>query len=135
MAASKFHPHAGALLMCDFRGYVVPEITKRRPVIIVTPRLSYRPRLCTIVPTSTTSPDHPQPFHVLLSRNYHPNEADDLPVWAKCDLIANVSFARLDRFKVRVRKFATPKVSADDLRAVRIGLLHALGFSLLTRHI
>ncbi len=127
-----FHPHAGTVLFCDFRGNVMPEIVKRRPVIVVTPRLPYRSGLCTVVPTSTTPPDHPQPYHVRLSKNYHPGEPDDLAVWAKCDLLTNVSLARLDRFRVGVRKYYAPQISAEDLRAVRIGMLHALGFPKLT---
>jgi uncharacterized protein YifN (PemK superfamily) len=100
-----FHPHTGTYLMCDFHGCVEPEINKKRPVIVVT-RVPYRSqRLCVVVPTSTTEPAHPQPYHVRLSRNYHPNEPDDMAVWAKCDLITNVSYARLDRFKVGFRKY------------------------------
>ncbi len=118
--------------MCDFRGNIQPEIVKKRPVIVITPRLPHRDRLCMVVPTSTTAPDHPQPYHVRLLKNYHPNEPDDLPVWAKCDLITNVSTARLDRFKVGYRKYVTPKISAADLAAVRQGVLAALGFPTLT---
>lgn len=88
--------------------------------------------LCMVVPTSTTAPDHPQLFHVRLSRNYHPNEPDDLAVWAKCDLITNVSCARLDRFKVGFRQYHAPRITADDLRAVRAGVVAALGFPGLT---
>lgn len=127
-----FHPRAGTLLVCDFRGSVEPEIDKRRPVIVVTPRLAYRDRLAMIVPTSTTEPNHPQAFHVRLSKNYHPNEPDDLPVWAKCDLVCSVSFVRLDRFKVDRRKFEAPTISDDDLERVRRGILAALGFVNLT---
>jgi len=123
-----FHPHAGTLVMCDFRGSIPPEIIKIRPVIIVTPRLPNRGSLCMIIPTSTTPPDHPQPYHVRLSRNYHPNEADDVPVWAKCDLITNVSCERLDRFKIGFRKYVAPSISADDLDSVRKGVLAAFGF-------
>lgn len=132
-AGLQFHPHAGTLLMCDFRGHIEPEIVKRRPVIVVTPRLPYRSHLCMVVPTSTTPPDHPQPYHVRLSRNYHPNETGDLPVWAKCDLVQSVSMRRLDRFKVGPRRYLSPKISAADLTAVRRGLLHALGFPALTK--
>lgn len=131
-AGLQFHPHAGTLVMCDFRGNIAPEIIKRRPVIVVTPRLPYRSHLCMIVPTSTTPADHPQPYHVRLSRNYHPKEEDDLAVWAKCDLVQSVSMRRLDRFKVGHRKYYCPKISAEDLKAVRAGLLHALGFPALT---
>lgn len=130
----QFHPHAGTVLVCNFHGNVAPEIVKRRPVIVVTPRLAYRPNLCMVVPLSTTPADHPQPFHVRLSKNYHPLEDDDYPVWAKCDLICNVSFRRLDRFKVGHRKYFAPKISAEDLQAVRAGILSALGFPALTEH-
>lgn len=118
--------------MCDFRGNIVPEIIKKRPVIVITPRLPHRNGLCMVVPTSTTPPDHPQPFHVRLSRNYVPGEPEDTPVWAKCDLITNVSMARLDRFKAGHRKYVAPMVSHEDLRAVRKGVLAALGFPDLT---
>ena len=131
----QFHPRAGTLLICDFRGSILPEITKRRPVIVVTPRLPHRATLCTVVPTSTTAPEHPQPYHIRLSMNYHPNEPDDIPVWAKCDLLTNVSMVRLDRFRIGQRKYKTVKVSSEDLFAVRIGILHALGFPSLTQHL
>jgi mRNA interferase MazF len=124
----KFHPHAGTLLMCDFRGMIEPEICKKRPVIVVTPRLAFRDKLAMIVPTSTTEPKHPQEFQVRLSKNYHPTEPDDLPVWAKCDLVCSVSFARLDRFKSGMRSYVAPEISAEDLAAVRRGILAALGF-------
>jgi len=88
-----------------------------------------------IVPTSLTAPDHPQLYHVRLSKNYHPHEDDDLPVWAKCDLVQSVSMKRLDRFKVAPRRFHTPRLSAEDLRAVRQGVLCALGFPTLTKHL
>lgn len=113
--------------MCDFRGMIEPEICKRRPVIVVTPRLAFRDKLAMIVPTSTTEPEHPQPFQVRLSKNYHPNEPDDIPVWAKCDLVCSVSFVRLDRFKTGGRVFVAPVVSAEDLASVRRGILAALG--------
>ena len=110
-------------------------ISLQSPVVIVTPRLHYRPNLCMAVPLSMTPPDHPQLFHVKFSKNYHPNEDDDLPVWAKCDLICNVSFRRLDRFKVGPRKYFSPKLSSEDLRSVRAGIICALGFPALTKHI
>lgn len=128
----RFHPHAGTILICDFRGMVTPEITKKRPVIVVTPRLAHRDGLAMVVPLSTTAPNHPQPFHVRLTRNYHPNEPVGLPVWAKCDLICSVSFARLDRFEVGKRKFEAPRASQEDLDNVRKGILSALGFVNLT---
>lgn len=124
-----FHPHAGTVLICNFHGCVMPEINKRRPVIVVTPRLRYRDGLVMVVPTSTTEPKHLQPYHVRLARNPHPNEPEERLVWAKCDLITNVSMARLDRFKVGYRKYYAPSISGKDLERVRAGVLAALGFA------
>lgn len=124
----KFHPKAGTILFCDFQGNMVPEIVKRRPVVVITPRLQYRDGLCTVVPLSTKAPEHPQPFHVKLSQSYLPNQKQAFESWAKCDLVCSVSFARLDRVKIGHRKYIAPMISADDLAAIRRGVLAALGF-------
>lgn len=123
-----FHPHPGHVLVCDFRGFVEPEIIKIRPVMVVSSKLPYRAGLATIVPISLTPPRHDVPYAVRLSKNYHPAEDDALPCWAKCDLLANVSLSRLDRFKVDRRKYFAPKATEDDLTAVRRGVLAALGW-------
>lgn len=83
----------------------------------------------TVVPLSTTAPKQPLPFVVRLSKNYHPLESDDLPVWAKCDMVTNLSLARLAAFKVGRRKYDYPTVSKEDLEAVRNGVIHGLGMS------
>ncbi len=79
------------------------------------------------MPVSLTAPSKEYPFHVRLSKNYHPQEDDGLACWAKCDLLMNVSIARLNGFKIGRRKWAHPQISGNDLRAVRHGILHALG--------
>jgi uncharacterized protein YifN (PemK superfamily) len=52
-----FHPGAGTVLVGDFRGFEPPELTKKRPVIVVSPKLPYRSGLVAIVPISTTAPE------------------------------------------------------------------------------
>ncbi len=122
------HPHAGTLLMCDFSGFRPPEMTKIRPVVVITPRLPHRDHLCTIVPLSLTAPTHPQPYHVKLSRNYNPLEKPELEVWAKCDMLVNIGLWRLDGFKVGRRKWEIPKISPEDLQSIKFGVLAALGY-------
>ncbi|MCH8918638.1 MAG: type II toxin-antitoxin system PemK/MazF family toxin [Proteobacteria bacterium] len=122
------HPHAGTLLMCDFVGFREPEMTKKRPIVVITPRLQYRNDLCTIVPLSLSEPLHPQPYHYKLSRNYNPLEVPELPVWAKCDMLVNIGIWRLEGFKVGRRKWEIPKVSAEDLAGIKAGVLAALGY-------
>lgn len=122
-----FFPRAGQILVADFSDLKEPEICKIRPVVVTSPRLPHRSALVTIVPISLTAPTHDLPFVVRLSKNYHPQEADDLPCWAKCDLIMNIAVTRLEGFKIGRRKWATPQMSGDDLSAVRVGMLHGLG--------
>lgn len=37
--ALRFHPKPGTILMCDFdTGFQVPEMVKKRPVIVLSPK-------------------------------------------------------------------------------------------------
>ncbi|MCB1386198.1 MAG: type II toxin-antitoxin system PemK/MazF family toxin [Nitratireductor sp.] len=123
----QFFPRAGQVLVCDFRGFEAPEMIKRRPVIIISPRLPNRGEIVTVVPISTTEPLRELPFTVRLSKNYHPDEDDGLACWAKCDMLMNLSIQRLDGFKVGRRRWQYPQLTGDDLQAVRRGVLFGLG--------
>lgn len=122
-----FFPRARQIFVCDFTSFKEPEMTKRRPAIVISPKLPYRSQIVTIVPISTTAPRHDLPFVVRLSRNYHPDEAEDLPCWAKCDMVTNLAVERLNAFKVGRRKYVYPTLIPEDLKAVRDGVIHGLG--------
>lgn len=126
-----FFPRAGQILVCDFTGFKEPEMVKVRPVIIVSPKLPYRSEIVTVVPISTTAALHKLPFVVKLSKNYHPDEPDDLACWAKCDMLLNIARHRLSGFKVGRRKWECPQATGEDLEAVRRGVLHGLGLGYL----
>jgi mRNA interferase MazF len=123
----KFFPRAGQLFVCDFTSFREPEMTKKRPVIVISPKLPFRSGIVTVVPISTTAPKHDLPFVVALSRNYHPTDETSPATWAKCDMVTNLSLERLDAFKVGRRKYAYPTLSPEDLLAVREGVIHGLG--------
>nr|WP_321980161.1 type II toxin-antitoxin system PemK/MazF family toxin [uncultured Cohaesibacter sp.] len=125
--ALRFFPKAGQILICDFKGFTPPEMVKCRPVMIISPKLPYRSEIATVVPISTTEPKHGLPFVVKLSKNYHPQENDTYPCWAKCDMVMNIAINRLDGFKIGRRKYVLPEASAEDLKAVQLGVLHGLG--------
>ena len=125
--AINFYPKAGQILVCDFTGFREPEMVKVRPVIIISPKLPYRSEIVTVVPISTTPPIKEVDHVVRLSKNYHPNESDDLPCWAKCDMIMNIATWRLNSFKVGRRKWYSPRANTEDLEAVREGVIHGLG--------
>lgn len=126
-AGIQFHPKKGTVLICDFRGHEVPEIVKKRPVVVVTPKLPYRSGLAIVVPLSTTPPEHEVNYVVKL-QGYYGNDVNKPQQYAKCDLISSVSFKRLDRVKVGYRKYVTPEVSATDLENILRGIKCALGF-------
>jgi mRNA interferase MazF len=126
--AIQFHPRAGQVLMCDFTGFQIPEMVKTRPVVVVSPRLPYRSYIVAIVPLSTTEPKHNLPYCYRLSKNYNPLDDEDLPVWAKADLLLNIGTYRLNGFKIAPRKYATPAVSGEDLQGIRKAILAGLGF-------
>ena len=50
--------------MCDFTtGFKVPEMVKRRQVVVVSPRYRRHTGLCLVVPFSTVAPNEIEPHH------------------------------------------------------------------------
>lgn len=130
MPLSKFTPKTGALLICDFeRGFVPPEMVKRRPVVVISGADSHWRRLCTVIPLSTTEPDPVQRWHYELSRCPLPDASEFTRVWAKCDMITTVSFDRLDKpyRKTRTsRDYMTIRLPEEDIQGIRAALLRYL---------
>ena len=120
-----FHPRAGCVLVCNFQGFIEPEIVKTRPVVIVSPKWLQRHRLYTVVPLSTTEPNPIEKFHCRLQKDPTPNS--NAVVWAKCDMLYTVSMDRLDRFKVGRGAYKTSAVSDDELVAIMACIKYALG--------
>ena len=114
--------------MCDFKGFVVPEMVKVRPVVVVARNRRNR-QLVTVVPLSTTSPDKLEDHHHELSANPLPGK-EALTCWAKCDMIATVALGRLDRYKIGPRQFVTPCLTEADFEAIKKAIVSALGLNL-----
>jgi len=128
-----FHPHPGMVLICDFNtGFKAPEMIKRRPIVVISPRPRRSNQLCTIVPLSTTAPNPVEPFHHRMDPRSLPGKLARKETWAKCDMLATVSLERLDRVMVRKessgkRIYVANPVTADDLEAIRRSMMMALG--------
>ena len=132
-----FNPLPGTIVICDFTGFVVPEMVKRRPSIVVSPRLRGRANLCTIVPLSTTPPAQEQKYHYMLEMCPPlPKPFDAGVCWVKGDMLYTVSFARLnlphERDMHGKRMNITRIVTRDDLRNIRVCILCGLGMEILT---
>ncbi|HGX94087.1 MAG TPA: hypothetical protein ENK35_12310 [Candidatus Tenderia sp.] len=128
-----FHPKPGMVLICDFNtGFKAPEMIKRRPVVVISPRPRRSTQLCTIVPLSTTAPNPVEPFHHRMAPRSLPGKLARRETWAKCDMLATVSLERLDRVMVGKdaggrRIYVAKQVVAEDLEAIRRGVMIALG--------
>lgn len=125
----------GTVLLCDYdTGFRPPEMVKRRPCIVLSPRLSHRDGLCAVVPLSGTQPARELPYHVRLDLDL-PLPWGLKPRWAKADMVSTVCFGRLDMFRTdrdRVsgrRKYLQIKVNTEQLDAVKAAVLHGLGLS------
>ncbi|WP_210199983.1 type II toxin-antitoxin system PemK/MazF family toxin [Mesorhizobium sp. WSM4313] len=115
-------------------GFCEPEMVKRRPAIVISPRLPHRDGLCSVVPISLTAPTHNVHYVVKLDfLEPLPAPFDSVVGWVKCDMVATVSFNRLDLFRTGrdhegKRKYLTIKVSDEDFERVKHGILCGLGF-------
>lgn len=119
--AIQYAPKNGTILICRFDG-IVPEMVKPRPVVVLS---SVSSSLAIVVPLSTTWPNRIRPWHYFLRlsdplpRPYNCSEC-----WAKADMIAAVSFERLNlpfkgKDKSGKRIYQINQIPEPDLEAIR----------------
>jgi uncharacterized protein YifN (PemK superfamily) len=136
------HPPLGTVVMCDFNaGFRVPEMVKRRPVVVVSPKIQSRPGLCTIVALSTDAPDPIMSYHYQLDiRPRLPPRWQSDGVWIKGDMINTVGFHRLDLIRLGKtqqgkRIYLLEPLSYEIIREIRCCVLRATGMGILTKHL
>jgi mRNA interferase MazF len=133
-----FHPEPGTILICDYEGFRVPEMVKRRPVITISPRLKHRGQLVTVVPLSTTAPTPECDHHCSITLAAPlPKPFDSPTMWVKADTIATVCFDRLNlprtvRDPFGKRNYLKVRIEKAQLQTVHKCVLHALGLGALT---
>lgn len=128
------HPNPGDLLICDFTtGFKKPEMVKKRPVVVISPRPRRSTQLCIVVPLSTSAPNPQMPHHHLLEDDSLPEYYRKYENWAKCDMLYTVALDRLDRIKTRdsdgKRQYINYCITANDLALIRQSVLHGLGLN------
>ena len=90
-----FHPKPGTILICDDgAGFIAPEMVKRRLVVSISPKLKRRDDLISVIPLSSTKPTSLESWHRRVDVDAGPHWGA-VPRWAKCDMVATVSFGRL----------------------------------------
>lgn len=131
--ALKFHPERGMVVICTFDGFREPEMVKRRPVIVISPRMRHRSGLCTVVPLSTTEPQPAQPYHHRITVNPPlPAPYDAVRMWVKADMLYTVGFDRLSmpHFKTSTgRTNIQHVIEGFDLLQIERCILHGIGMS------
>ncbi|WP_340250898.1 type II toxin-antitoxin system PemK/MazF family toxin [Sulfitobacter pontiacus] len=132
--AIKYDVPQRTVLLCDYSkgGFQAPEMVKRRPVVVVSPRLRHRRGLLTIVPLSTTPPERIEAHHCRIELPYSLPLFTETKCWVKADMIATVAFGRLDLFRTErdqtgKRKYLTPRISEKEFEKVIASLKAALG--------
>ncbi|QQO34447.1 type II toxin-antitoxin system PemK/MazF family toxin [Bradyrhizobium diazoefficiens] len=131
----KFPVGVGTILLCDYSrgGFQPPEMIKKRPAVVISPRLPYRDGLCTVIALSQDEPERELPYVARVEFSEPlPHPFPYKVFWAKCDMIATVSFERLDLFHTSrdqggMRKYLHPKMVAEDIARVRACVLKAIG--------
>ncbi|HEY0383884.1 MAG TPA: type II toxin-antitoxin system PemK/MazF family toxin [Candidatus Elarobacter sp.] len=127
--ALRFFPGPGMILMCDFSGYVLPEIVKTRRVVVVSPKRLFQSLwdvTLVVVPLSEIEPRPLGPWHHCIPSGRYRGVAT---CWAKADLLAHVSLARLNRIYYE-RDRIVPVVYDGDLQAIRAAAAAAIGIGL-----
>lgn len=140
--AIRYPVGAGTILLCNYdTGFREPEMIKRRPEVVISPRLPHRDGLCAVVPLSTTEPEQHQSYHCHLTLSEAlPAPWDSKAMWVKCDMIATVGYFRLDLFRTErdqygYRKYLHPKANPEQMRQIYAAILHGIGLGTLTKYL
>ena len=139
------HPVApGTVLLCDYSlgGFRPPEMVKRRPAVVISPRLPKREGLCTVVPLSGTPAPDGVSYQVRITLDEPlPEPFGKAEWWAKADMLATVGFGRLDLFRTKCdpaageRAFLHPRLSQTELWRIRQAVLYALAMEVLAKRV
>jgi uncharacterized protein YifN (PemK superfamily) len=138
------HPAPGTILVCDFNGtFKEPEMVKPRCVIVLSPRIKARAKLCTVVCLSSTAPDEAQQYHCQLDiRPKLPHPWDSDGIWVKGDMIYSIGFHRLKLNLIRLGKdrsgnriYRMDTISVEQMKQVKCCVLRGLGMATLTKHL
>lgn len=130
----KTHPIQGTIVRVDLsQGFRPPEMGKRRPAVILSPRLPGRTQLCAIVPLSTTAPTTVRPWHHRFELDPPlPEPYATTAMWAKCDMVQTVAFHRLrllfdGKDAAGERIYDVRVLDGRHMDAIRAGVRAALG--------
>jgi mRNA interferase MazF len=130
----KLPPNAGQLLICDYKGFIVPEMVKKRLVIAISPRPRAGQHLVHVIPLSTTEPQRILDHHISIKLPSFITGLNNWQTdcWAKCDMINTVSYARLELIRLGKdsngrRIYSSYAIDKETLRSIRKATAKTMG--------
>jgi uncharacterized protein YifN (PemK superfamily) len=142
--ALTFHPNPGTILMCDFSsGFKAPEMVKKRPVVVISPKRKRDSGLCTVVAISTVTPAPTESWHHQILRPSMPQTSrfQSNDSWIKGDMIYRVGFDRLELIKIGKdqqtgkRLYFKQVLGREQMKSVYSCVLHALNLGQLPQYL
>lgn len=96
----RFQPKSGSVIYCDYKGFISPEMIKKRPVIVIS-KHKHNSKLVAVVPISTSEPSTILSHHIKMEEAFCENHLSGKKSWVKCDMINVVCLDRLDLVRNR----------------------------------
>lgn len=143
--AINYHPRPGQILMASFeKGFKPPEMDKRRPIVVLSPPMTGRPGLVTVVSLSSTPPDPIMPYHMTLPKAALPQVGlfQKKETWVKGDMVYALGFHRLDQIQLGKKDPQTGKrvyfnrrLGRDRMREIYTCVLESLNLGHLAQYL
>ena len=122
----------GEILICDFSGLLFREMEKVRPVIVLSPKISSRANLATVVCLSTTEPSIKEDYHLEIT--FDPPYSPKFPaakMWLKGDMIYTLNIERMTRPHIKdeegKRTYPIRKIDKELMLKVERCVLNGIG--------
>ena len=110
--------------------------------LVISPPISARSSLTTVVALSTTPPDPICNYHYLLPRASLPQigQFQTNDTWVKGDMVYAVGFHRLDQIKLGKKKdgkrlYFTNRLGRETMKEVYSCVLHSIGIGAIAKHL
>lgn len=126
-------PYPGQIVQCNFQGFNPPEMTKIRPVLVLSPRPERNAKkTCVIVALSTTAPPTIESYHLQITLQGALPKHFSRTCWVKGDMVYTVALHRLTAYwthkdESNRRVYWNSRISQEELIAARQCAACAIG--------
>lgn len=120
-----FQPKPGSVAYCDYRGFIEPEMVKKRPIIVIS-KHNHNAKLLLVVPISSVEPRNKFEYHIEMDPRFCQLHLSGMRSWVKCDMLNVISLGRLDlmRDKQSGQQYI-PDIGRELLKSINGSILLA----------